>query len=63
MFDSQIALPDLASEYPQEFAEIRANLPRHLERGATLLTIASRIGERLAAVSEPRNSAWGEEQV
>jgi hypothetical protein len=51
----------LASEYPEDFREIRANLPLYLERGATVLTVASRIGERLATVSEPRNSAWDEE--
>jgi hypothetical protein len=58
-----VALAALASEYPEDFREIRANLPLYLERGATLLTVASRIGERLATVSEPRNSAWDEELV
>jgi len=41
-----VALAALASEYPEDFREIRANLPLYLERGATLLTVASRIGER-----------------
>jgi len=58
-----VALAALASEYPEDFREIRANLPLYLERGATLLTVASRIGERLATVSESRNSAWDEELV
>ncbi len=58
-----VALAALASEYPQEFAEIRARLPQYLERGATLLTIASRIGERLAEVAEDGDSDWDEELV
>ena len=58
-----VALAALASEYPEEFAEIRASLPQNLQRGATLLTIASRIGERLAAAAEPRRSTWDEELV
>jgi len=60
-----VALAALASEYPEEFKEIRANLPQYLERGATLLTVASRIGERLAAVAEPRNrsSVWDKEEL
>jgi hypothetical protein len=55
-----VALAALASEYPEEFAEMRANLPQYLERGATLLTLASRIGERLAEVGEGQRSAWYE---
>jgi hypothetical protein len=60
-----VALAALASEYPEEFREIRANLPQYLERGATLLTVASRIGERLAQVGEPRDqdSTWDEEEL
>jgi hypothetical protein len=56
-----VALATLASEYPEEFADIRAHLPEYLQRGATLLTIASRIGERLAQVAEPGNSGWDKE--
>jgi hypothetical protein len=60
-----VALAALASEYPEEFREIRASLPQHLRRGATLLTIASRIGERLAAVAEPqgRDPVWDEKEL
>jgi hypothetical protein len=60
-----VALAALASEYPEEFREIRASLPQHLRRGATLLNVASRIGERLAAVAEPRgsDSVWDEEEL
>lgn len=51
-FFGGVALAALASEYPEEFAEIRASLPLYLRRGATLLTIASRIGERLAVAGD-----------
>jgi len=62
-FFGGVALAALASEYPEEFAEIRASLPHYMRRGATLLTIASRIGEGLAVVGEARTSAWDEELV
>jgi hypothetical protein len=58
-----VALATLASEYPEKFAEIRARLPEYMQRGAALLNVASRIGERLAEVAEPqdKDSAWDEE--
>jgi hypothetical protein len=55
-----VALAALASEYPETFAEIREKLPRYIDRGTSLLEIASRIGERLADVSETRGSNWYE---
>ena len=57
---SGVALAALASEYPDTFAEIRTQLPHYIERGTTLLEVASRIGERFADVSESRGSAWYE---
>lgn len=62
-FFGGVALAALASEYPEEFAEIRASLPHYMRRGATLLTIASRIGEGLAVVGDARTSTWDEELV
>jgi hypothetical protein len=56
-----VALAALASEYPEKVAEIRARLPEYLQRGVTLLNIASRIGERLGEVAEPQDAAWDEE--
>lgn len=58
-----VALAGLASEYPEKFREIRAGLPQYMRRGATLLNVASRIGERLAEAGERnyRDSAWDEE--
>lgn len=55
-----VALAALASEYPETFAEIRDKLPYYIDRGTSLLEIASRIGERLADVSETRGSNWYE---
>jgi hypothetical protein len=57
---SGVALAALASEYPDTFAEIRDQLPNYIERGTSLLEVASRIGERFADVAESRGSAWYE---
>lgn len=55
-----VALATLASEYPEKFADIRRNLPHYVDRGSTLLEVASRIGERLAEAAERKGSAWYE---
>jgi hypothetical protein len=55
-----VALAALASEYPDTFADIRDQLPNYIERGTSLLEVASRIGERFADVAESRGSAWYE---
>jgi hypothetical protein len=57
---SGVALAALASEYPDTFAEIRSQLPAYIERGKTVLEVATRIGERFADVSESRGAAWYE---
>jgi hypothetical protein len=57
---SGVALAALASEYPDTFADIRDQLPNYIERGTSLLEVASRIGERFADVAESRGSAWYE---
>ena len=54
------ALATLASEYPEKFAEIRKKLPDYMDRGATFLEVVSRLGERLAEVTESRSSTWVE---
>ena len=54
------ALATLASEYPEKFAEIRKKLPDYMDRGATFLEVVSRLGERLADVTESRSNAWVE---
>jgi hypothetical protein len=55
-----VAVATLASEYPEKFAQIRRDLPHYVDRGTTLLEVASRIGERLAEATERRGSAWYE---
>ena len=53
-----IALATLASEYPDEFAQIRKRIPDWVEHGSTFLDVASRVGERLADLADRRGSAW-----
>ncbi len=53
-----VALATLASEYPEAFVEIRRQLPHYIDRGTTVLEIASRIGERIAEATERRGNAW-----
>jgi hypothetical protein len=55
-----VALAALATEYPETFAEIRDKLPHYIDRGTTLLKVASQIGERWADIAESRGSAWYE---
>ena len=55
-----VALAALASEYPEKFAEIRSKLPDYVERGAALMDVATRVGERIAEVAERRGAAWYE---
>ena len=53
-----VALATLASEYPDEFAEIRKRIPDWVEHGSTFLDVASRVGERLGDLAGRRSSAW-----
>lgn len=62
-FFGGVALAALASEYPEQFREIRSSLPQHLRRGATLLNVASRIGEHMGAAGRSKGAAWDEELV
>lgn len=55
-----VAVATLASEYPEEFAALRRKAPQYVERGITLLEVASRVGERLAELSEDGRSPWYE---
>ena len=57
---SGIALATLVSEYPGEFAELREQLPKFIERGTKFLSVASRVGERLAEAADGRDAAWYE---
>jgi hypothetical protein len=55
-----IGLATLASEYPEKFAEFRENLPGYVERGTEYLELVSRMGERLALLTEGRGVPWYE---
>ncbi len=53
-----VGLATLASEYPEKFAQIRAELPDYLERGTNFLDIVSRLGERIASAARKSSSDW-----
>jgi hypothetical protein len=55
-----VGLVGLAAEYPEEFATFRENLPGYIEKGSTYLDVVSRMGERVAALTEQRRSNWYE---
>jgi hypothetical protein len=55
-----VSLTALASHYPEKFREIRAQMPYYMDRGLTVLEVASRVGEHLAEVNERRNRDWYE---
>src|SRR5690242_15824363 len=55
-----VALAALASEYPEQFARIRSRLPEYVERGTAFVDVTSRIGERIAEVTDKRSAAWYE---
>ena len=55
-----VGLATLASEYPEEFAEVRNRLPGFIERSNNVLEVASRVGERLAEAAENRSRTWYE---
>lgn len=50
-------LATLASEYPEEFARFRENLPDYVERGTRFVVVASRAGERWARHAGERGRA------
>lgn len=52
-----VGLVTLASEYPEEFARFRENLPDYVERGTRFVDVASRAGERLARYAGQRGRA------
>jgi hypothetical protein len=53
-----VSLATLASEYPNEFAEFRDNLPHYVERTSTFLDVVSRVGERLTTRGGARGTEW-----
>jgi hypothetical protein len=53
-----VSLATLASEYPDEFAEFRENLPHYVERTSTFLDVVARAGERMTARGGGRGTEW-----
>ena len=53
-----VSLTALASHYPERFRSIRAELPHYIDRGLTVLEVASRVGEHLAQADGRRNREW-----
>jgi hypothetical protein len=47
-----LGLATLASEYPEQFEELREKLPAYIERGTTYLDAVTRLGARLAIAAE-----------
>ena len=54
-----VRLSMLASEYPDQFAEIRERLPEFVERGGVFLDLVLRAGARVAQ-AEGRGGRWYE---
>jgi len=46
-----IGLAVLASEYPEQFEEVRTALPGYFERGMEVMAMASTAGRRLSAAT------------
>jgi hypothetical protein len=53
-----VSLATLASQYPEKFRAIRAEMPYYMDRSLTVLEVASRIGEHLAEANQRRNRDW-----
>jgi hypothetical protein len=53
-----LSLTALASHYPENFKTIRAQMPYYVDRGLTVLEVASRVGEHLAEANARRNRDW-----
>lgn len=55
-----VSLATLASEYPEEFREIREKVPAYVDRGMKLLETVTRVGEHMARGSQGRGREWYE---
>jgi len=53
-----VSLTALASHYPEKFRSIRSELPHYIDRGLTVLEVASRVGEHLAEANQRRHREW-----
>jgi len=55
-----VSLATLASEYPEEFREIREKVPAYVDRGMKLLETVTRVGEHMAQGAQGRGREWYE---
>jgi hypothetical protein len=56
-----VGLAVLASEYPNEFTRIRAELPAYVREGTRYLDLAIKIGGKIGALGEQRTARAFEE--
>ena len=56
-----VGLAVLASEYPDQFAKIREELPSYVRQGAKFLDLAMQIGSRIEELAEKRAARAFEE--
>jgi hypothetical protein len=56
-----VGLAVLASEYPNQFAQIRDELPSYVRQGTKFLEMAMRIGGRIEELAEKRAARAFEE--
>ncbi len=56
-----VGLAVLASEYPDQFAQIREELPSYVRQGTQFLEIAMKIGNRIEDLAEKRAAQAFEE--
>ena len=56
-----VGLAVLASEYPNQFAKIREELPSYVRQGTKFLDLAMKIGSRLEELAEKRAALAFEE--
>jgi hypothetical protein len=56
-----VGLAVLASEYPEEFARIRREMPSYLNKGTRYMDIAMKIGRKIEQFSENRAARAFEE--
>ena len=57
-----VGLAVLASEYPNQFARIREELPSYVRQGTKFLDLAIKIGGKIEELADKR-AAWAFEQL
>jgi hypothetical protein len=52
LLSAGVGLAVLASEYPENFEDIRSNLPDYFQSGMRLMEVVSRAGQKIAQFAE-----------